>query len=112
MKQITWINLILGIWLIIAPFAIGYSSSGAATWNDIVLGILLVAFAWWTLAAIAAPIGVAWFQVFCGIWLVVAPFVLAPVAGSSGTINDIVCGIVAIVIGVIGSRALARTPAV
>lgn len=112
MKRVTWINLLLGIWLIIAPFAIGYAAlSGAAVGEDIVLGILLIAFSWWILAAMAPPMGAAWFEVLCGIWLIIAPFVLRYTAmARAATGNDVVCGIIAIVVALIASRALVTTP--
>ncbi|MBU6389453.1 SPW repeat protein [Patescibacteria group bacterium] len=37
----SWVNVLLGIWLIIAPFALSYPSGSAAMWNDIVLGIVV-----------------------------------------------------------------------
>ena len=111
MKKIAWINLLVGVWLIMAPFALGYSAvSQAATGNDIVLGILLIAFAWWALAALLPPVGVGWFQVFCGIWLIAAPYLFAYHTGGAGAGNDLVCGIIAIVVGLIESRAIAQTP--
>jgi general stress protein CsbA len=39
----TWIGIILGIWLIIAPFILGYAQNTTAMWNDIILGILVTA---------------------------------------------------------------------
>jgi hypothetical protein len=36
-----WIGIILGIWLIIAPFALRYQNITNAMWNDIILGVLV-----------------------------------------------------------------------
>lgn len=36
-----WINLILGAWLIISPFILGFTEQPAALWNSIILGILI-----------------------------------------------------------------------
>lgn len=41
MKNFFWIFIILGVWLIIAPFIISYSFSNAF-WNDILVGIILI----------------------------------------------------------------------
>lgn len=41
MKNYLWIFVLAGIWLIIAPFVIGYSSTVSALWNDIVVGIIV-----------------------------------------------------------------------
>ena len=37
-----WINLVLGMWLIIAPFVLPHAS-GTARWNHLIVGILVVA---------------------------------------------------------------------
>ena len=37
----SWIMGIMGVWLVIAPFAMGFPSGSAAMWSDVVLGILL-----------------------------------------------------------------------
>jgi hypothetical protein len=112
MKGITWINLLLGIWLIIAPFVLMTTAVGSARWtgNDVVLGILLIAFSWWILAAYGTPMGAIWFQAVCGVWLIIAPFVLAYSATRVAMSNDIVSGIIAIIVAVIASRAPAKTP--
>jgi len=36
-----WIGIILGIWLIIAPFVLRYQHVTNAMWNDIILGVLV-----------------------------------------------------------------------
>lgn len=41
MKILSWANFVLGLWLIIAPFALGYSSVPAATWNSVIVGIVV-----------------------------------------------------------------------
>lgn len=45
------VNLVLGIWLIISPWVLGYVTA-AAFWNAIVVGMLLIGFA---LVRVAAP---------------------------------------------------------
>lgn len=39
-----WITVILGLWLIIAPFALSYSTHAQPLWNDIILGVVLALF--------------------------------------------------------------------
>jgi len=42
-------NLLAGIWLVIAPFALAYNDIEGALWNDIIIGIsifVLVLAAW------------------------------------------------------------------
>ena len=48
-----WINLLAGIWLIIAPFVLSYQGGSAvgAAWNDVVLGIIVGVLGLWSMAA-------------------------------------------------------------
>lgn len=36
-----WTNLILGLWLIIAPWVLGFSAQKLATWNLMVVGVVV-----------------------------------------------------------------------
>lgn len=42
-----WIKLILGIWLIVSPWILGYWSVSAALWSQIVVGVLLILLSLW-----------------------------------------------------------------
>lgn len=50
-----WINLIVGIWLIIAPFALGYTMQTTAMWNSIVVGVIVGIDAIWAATANPKP---------------------------------------------------------
>lgn len=52
-KTLSWINVVLGAWLILAPFFLGYASVAAATANDITVGILTLLLSLW--AALVVP---------------------------------------------------------
>lgn len=48
-----WLNFAIGIWLIAAPFTLGFTASGAfVTWNSIIIGLIIAADA--LLAALTA----------------------------------------------------------
>jgi hypothetical protein len=99
MKRVSWINLILGIWLVISPFAFGSTVVNAAAGNNVVLGVLLIGTSWWILAASHEVTGVSWFQMLCGVWLVVAPFVLHYGATRHSALNDVVIGGITFLVG-------------
>lgn len=47
-----WVNLVLGLWLVAAPFVLGfYTADSVAAWNQIVVGVLIAGDAIWALAA-------------------------------------------------------------
>jgi hypothetical protein len=111
LKDITWVNFLLGIWLIVGLFALGVARlSPAALTSNIIIGVLVMAMSWWIISAAAPPLGAAWFQILCGLWLIVSPFVLLyrrlpTVAG-----NDVAVGIIVIAIALAEARAIARGP--
>jgi hypothetical protein len=110
MKNITWLNILLGVWLLVAPFALSkLATIGAWTANDIVVGILLMSTSWTIVATARPAAGAAWFEVACGIWLVFAPFVLKYSSGPMKLRNDVISGIVAIVVAVIALASIRRT---
>lgn len=46
-KTLSWINTILGVWLVIAPFILSYTSIKGAMWNDIIVGIIVAVLSVW-----------------------------------------------------------------
>ena len=44
-----WTQLIIGIWLIISPWILGFSSITLMKWGNIVVGLLLVLINIWTI---------------------------------------------------------------
>ena len=49
-----WLNFLLGIWVVISPFALGFY--GDNRWNDVVLGVIVALLAAWSaLTAQASP---------------------------------------------------------
>jgi hypothetical protein len=44
-----WANGVLGVWLVIAPWVLGFAAVSAAVWNHVVVGLLIVVAAAWEL---------------------------------------------------------------
>lgn len=94
---ISGLNVLAGIWLIIAPFVLLYENSTARI-NDIVLGIVIGVFA---LIRALAPsfqtVWLSWLNALWGIWLIIGSFFLA-YAGQARA-NDIILGIIVLLLG-------------
>lgn len=96
------LNVLAGIWLVIAPWVLGYSTA-ASRWNDVACGgavILLAA------VRVSAPARRAWLSlvnVAIGIWLIITSFALS----SYGTewANDIILGAIVALLGLWSSAA-------
>ncbi len=111
MKRLLWVNIVLGLWLLAAPYVLGYSASSvAALINDWVLGILVIGAAWWVMAGLAGGFAAALFEALCGLWLVMAPFVLN-ISHPPGTLfNEMVVGVIVLVVGLLVAWTLAKPP--
>lgn len=69
-----WIGLLLGAWLFISPWMLGYAGVANAALNAWMVGAVVVLVS----AASLARFGRrwAWIAVVLGLWLLIAPFVL------------------------------------
>ena len=70
-----WINLALGLWMVISSWVLGFSHDTAARWNNIATGLAIVLLSSASLKGWAGGIlpGVI---VLIGVWLFASPFVL------------------------------------
>ena len=44
-----WVNLILGVWLVAAPWALGFAANVNAMWTHVIVGVLTAAISAWAL---------------------------------------------------------------
>ena len=92
------LNVVAGIWLIIAPFVLTYGNRTARV-NDIVLGIVIAVFALIrALMPTTRTAWLSWLNALWGIWLIIGSFVPA-YAGVART-NDIILGIIVLLFGI------------
>jgi len=86
------INLILGIWMIVSPWVLGYSMEATPTWNAVILGILIGVAALFALYRVMA--WEEWGNVVLGLWLLISPWVLSFSSIRSAMSNAVIVGIV------------------
>lgn len=41
-RYLAWVNVVLGAWLFISPWALGYTNLDGASWNAWIVGVLVV----------------------------------------------------------------------
>jgi len=78
MKQLKhWqdvVNALLGVWVVLSPWALGFQDSKTAAANAVLVGVALVAAA---LGAMLVPRAwEEWTECALGVWLVISPWVL------------------------------------
>lgn len=96
------LNIVAGIWLIIAGFVLGYSNQLTPLWNDIILGIIVLVVAWIRLGNIGAVPGIAWVNLLAGIWLFCSPWILGFANQPTPLWNNIILGILVVVLAAWG----------
>lgn len=86
-----WVLIIGGVWLFVAPWALGTSSDVNSSWNAWTVGVLVAGTGWWSLTKPADKTS-EWLQGLFGVWLFVAPWVLGFSALTAASANAWIVG--------------------
>lgn len=100
-----WVNLLLGLWLIVSPWALAFSNNGAALWNALIVGAIFVVLS--LLALSDAQPWEEWSELVVALWLLVSPWVLGFSGLSAAMWNAV---IVAVLVGVLAYTAASQQP--
>jgi hypothetical protein len=86
------VNAVLGAWLVLSPWALGYQGETAPMLNAIIIGVALIAAA---LGAIFVPRAwEEWTEGVLGLWLFVSPAVLRYATDRAALLCAVATGIV------------------
>jgi nucleoside-diphosphate-sugar epimerase len=93
-----FVVILLGVWLISSPFALGFSGEAGMTVSDVASGALIVLFG---ALSLSARFGWAqWATAFVGIWLLFAPLVFWT-GSPAAYVNDTLVGVLVISLAVL-----------
>ena len=94
----TGLDILAGLWLVVAPFALGFGAVSAAVWNSVIAGIAiaLLASSRETHEGLRHPTA-SWINAIIGVWLVLSPFLLGFSGATVAMWNSVVLGIAVIV---------------
>lgn len=92
-RIIDWINLLLGVWLIISPWVLGTFASVTSTTVLMVMGVGLVAFSIWALVRVETR-AAEWWNFSLGVLLFVLPWIFNYTSTFSNAVNSWTVGIV------------------
>lgn len=104
------LNLLAGLWLIISPFVLKYHTLHVAAWDTVIVGIIVLVLAWIRAANPVRLVGLSWINLLLGIWLIVSPFALAYANMPKATWNNVVFGVVVIILAIWSAAATPATP--
>lgn len=111
-RSLSWVVAIAGLWEFLAPFLLGYSAVKSAMWDAVIFGLAILVLGVW--AAVSNMEGTVktldWINAILGLWLIIAPFFLAYSATAVAMWNDIIIGVVVLVLAawaalVVGGRS-------
>jgi hypothetical protein len=102
-----WLNILLGIWVLISPFVLTFGPSSAAIWNNVATGGAVIILA---LIHTSMPrqSGWSWVNLLLGIWLIISPFALA-FHNATSLWNNVILGIVIAVVAWSNAMTRARS---
>src|SRR5579871_5878560 len=105
------LNILAGLWLIISPFILAFSSLPIALWDTLIVGIVVVILAWIRAANPERMVGLSWINILLGLWLIISPFVLNYSDAVRASWNDVILGIIVLVLGAWSAFASPTTTA-
>lgn len=106
MRALSWINFILGLWLIVAGFVLS-GGVPAVRAEEICLGIVIAIFAFVSATRYTAP--AAWLVALAGLWTLIAPGVIDYTMSHGARTNDVIVGVIVLVLG-FASAVYRRSP--
>jgi hypothetical protein len=98
-------NLILGLWLVISPWALSYMTETVPTWNAIIVGLIIAVAA--AGALIAFHTWEEWVNVVLAVWLIVSPFALDYASHATVLWNQLIVGVL---VGILALWTALTTP--
>jgi hypothetical protein len=107
---ISWINVIVGIWLIVSPVVLGFVGSlPSATWNTFIAGALVVIFACGRLAKSETIVALSWLNLLVGLWLIGSPFLLEYAAFARPLWNSVSAGLIVTFVSLASAEPMPAT---
>ena len=109
MSRISWTNVGLGLWLVVAAFALPHAT-GDGRVEDVVAGLFVALAALWAVRAFRPRISAfaSWTVALTGCWVAIAPWVLGYARRSLSVANDVVIGLVVVTLAAVNMWAKDR----
>jgi hypothetical protein len=102
-ETLSGLNVIAGIWLIIAPWVLGYSGRDPR-WNDVVFGAIVGVLALIRISGAYRETWLSWINAAIGVWLFIAAWTIDHTGTAGG--NDIILGVIVFLLAVGSASAV------
>ena len=91
------LNVLAGVWLIIAPWVLGYQA-GDPKWNDVVFGAVIAIIGLVRAGGAFRASALSVINALIGVWLFVAAFTID--SSTVASRNDVILGVIVFVLGI------------
>jgi len=94
------ISLLAGVWMVLAPFLLGFTNFPLAAWNSVLIGVIVGCLAIYRMTSPTPHVWTGTVSFLLGLWAIVSPFALG--AGESGAAvwSGVIMGAIVAVFGV------------
>ncbi|AEB12136.1 SPW repeat protein [Marinithermus hydrothermalis] len=86
-----WGSLVLGIWLVLSPWLLGYSTTPSAFWNALIVGAAVTILS--ILALSGGQLWEEWTDLVLAVWLILSPWILNFTANTAAFWNAVIVGV-------------------
>ncbi|HLC70009.1 MAG TPA: SPW repeat protein [Patescibacteria group bacterium] len=92
-KTVSGVDIVLGLWLIISPFILGYGNAATPMWNSVIVGVgVAILSGVRTTNDGVRQSWLSWVNVILGAWLLFSPFILGFADNVAALWNNIILG--------------------
>jgi len=108
-QWISWVNVAIGVWLMIAAFLFRHPT-GVGITENVITGSIVGLAALWAARAFRPRVSLvaSWTVMLTGLWVLAAPFALGYERESAAVLNDVVAGVAIVALGAINVVAKAH----
>ena len=99
---------LLGVWLVIGHYILGFGVPESKA-NDAIIGFFIVFFALSRLIPQEDSVWASWLATALGLWSIAAPFIFGYSDESSSLMNNVIVGVLVVLLGIWTGRPSTRT---
>lgn len=99
-------NLLLGLWLLVSPWVLGYTGEATPAWNAHTVGVIIAVAA--AAALVAFHKWEEWVNVALAAWLAISPYVLGYASLQAALWNQLIVGVLVAVLAIWAGVTLPR----
>lgn len=95
------LTFLAGLYMAISPWVVGFANAGALAVNNLIVGAAFAVLAVGFASAYGRTHGIAWVTPVIGVWMILAPWLVAATTTTTPMVlNNVIIGAVGVVLGI------------